>query len=172
MNSLIHQRFPSPGEPERPRRGTVPRRQVTAAGSVLAAVPRYQAHDVASRPPLSVQVRDDVAVVSLRGELDSSGVSALQAHLSQTRWQGWTRCVADLAKLVSVNRLCLGVLVRHNREIQRQDGTFALAGPQAAVLRVLSVTGLLTWFEVHDTVDQAVASPGGSSAGPALFRKC
>ena len=61
------------------------------------------------------------------------------------------------------------MLVRHNREIQRQGGTFALAGPQAAVLRVLSVTGLLTWFEVHDTVYQAVASPGGllSWPGPA-----
>jgi anti-sigma B factor antagonist len=172
MNSFFCQRFPPPREPEMPRPGTIPRRQVTAAGSVLAAEPRYQAHDVASRPPLSVQVRDGVAVLSLRGELDASGVSALQAHLTQTRWQGWTRCVADLAELVFVDRLCLGVLVRHNREIQRQDGTFALAGPQAAVLRVLSVTGLLTWFEVHDTVDQAVASLGGYSAGPALLRKC
>ncbi len=48
-----------------------------------------------------------------------------------------------------------------------QGGSFALAGPQAAVLRVLSVTGLLGWFEVHGTVDEALAGQRGS-VGPAL----
>jgi anti-anti-sigma factor len=49
------------------------------------------------------------------------------------------------------------VLVGHAREMRARGGTLALAGPQGTVLRVVSLTGLLTWFEVHDTVGQAAA---------------
>jgi anti-sigma B factor antagonist len=142
-------------------------------GPIYQQVPLswYEAYGGVSLPQLSTHVRDDVAVVSLRGELDSLGACVLQAHLSETRWQGWARCVADLAELVSLDRICLGVLVRHGREIRGQGGSFALAGPQAAVLRVLSVTGLLSWFEVHGTVEEAVAGER-RSAGPALLGEC
>ncbi len=118
-------------------------------------------------PQVSAHVRDNVAILSLRGELDAFDACVLQAHLSEARWQGWARCVADLAELVFIDRLCLGVLVRHCHQIRAQGGSFALAGPQAAVLRVLSVTGLLGWFEVHGTVDEALAGSRGSG-GPAL----
>jgi anti-anti-sigma factor len=124
-------------------------------------------------PQLSAHVRDDVVVVSLRGELDIFGVSVLQAQLSQTRGQGRARCVADLAELASIDRVCLGVLVRHGREIRRQGGSFALAAPQAAVRQVLSVTGLLSWFEVHDTVDEALAGAAAHRLpGPAFPLEC
>jgi anti-sigma B factor antagonist len=125
-----------------------------------------------SRSQVSAHVRGDVAVLSLRGELDCFGACVLQAQLSEAQHQGWTRCVADLAELVSLDRIGLGVLVRHNRKIREQGGSFALAGPQAAVLRVLAVTGLLGWFEVHATVDQAVAGGGErGSADPAMLGK-
>lgn len=101
--------------------------------------------------------RGHVAVVSLRGELDFLGASVLQAYLSGIRWQAWARSVADLTGLAFIDYASLSVLVRHCKEIRDQGGSFALAGPQPAVLRSLSVTGLLTWFEVHDTVEEAVA---------------
>ena len=116
-----------------------------------------------SPPQLSAHTRGDVAVVSLRGELDSFGASLLQAHLSEIRWQAWARCVVDLAAgVASIDAICLGLLVRHCRQICGRGGSFALAGPQAAVRRVLSVTGLLSWFEVHDTIEAAVAGAGAS----------
>ncbi len=51
--------------------------------------------------------------------------------------------------------------------LRTRGGSFALAGPRAAVPRVLSAAGLLGWFEVHGTVDEAVAGRRGS-VGPAL----
>lgn len=120
-----------------------------------------------SLPQLSARDRGDVSVVSLRGELDFAAVSALRAYLSDIRWRGRPRCVADLTGLAFIGGACLGVLVRHGTEIRAQDGSFALAGPQGAVHRVLSVTGLLTWFEVHDTVGQAVAGARRSLVSPA-----
>jgi anti-anti-sigma factor len=60
---------------------------------------------------------------------------------------------------------CLGVLVRHGNQIRRRGGTLALAGPQPAVRMVLAATGLLTWFEVHDTVKEAVPVAAGAHVG-------
>jgi anti-anti-sigma factor len=107
---------------------------------------------------LSISDRGGVAVISLRGELDISGASVLQAYLSDIRRQALPRSVVDLSGLAFVDCACLGVLVRHCTEILRQGGSFALAGPQPHVLRILAFTGLLTWFEVHSTVEEAASA--------------
>jgi anti-sigma B factor antagonist len=114
----------------------------------------------AQLPPLSVHDRDEVAVVSLRGELDFSDASVLQACLTDIRWQAPELCVADLSGLAFLDCSCLSVLVRHCRRVRDLGGSFALAGPQRAVLSVLSATGLLSWFEVYDTVDEAISRAG------------
>lgn len=111
-----------------------------------------------SLPQLSSRGRGGVTVVSLRGELDLPGAPALRALLSDIRWRGRPRCVIDLSGLTFIDCACLGVLVRYSREIRARGGSLALAGPQGAARRVLSVTGLITWFEVHDTVGQAIAA--------------
>jgi anti-anti-sigma factor len=108
-------------------------------------------------PQLSARDRGGATVVSLRGELDFLGVPVLQANLSDIRHRGRTRSVVDLTGLAFIDCACLGVLARYCNETRAQGGPVALAGPQGAVRRLLSVTGLLTWFEVHETVGQAIA---------------
>jgi anti-sigma B factor antagonist len=123
-------------------------------------IPDLSWEDAAQLPALSTHRRDDVAVVSLRGELDFLGAPALQAHLSDIRWRARARSVADLTGLAFIDCSCLSVLVGRCKEILGRGGSFALAGPQPAVLRILSVTGLLTWFEVYDTVEEAITGAG------------
>jgi anti-anti-sigma factor len=108
-------------------------------------------------PPLSSYDRDGVTVVSLRGELDFCGSAALQAYLGGIRWQARPRSVADLTGLAFIDCACLTVLVRHCKDTRSQGGSFALAGPHDAVHRILALTGLLTWFDVHDTVEEAIS---------------
>jgi anti-sigma B factor antagonist len=108
-------------------------------------------------PPLPGGEHGDLTVVSLRGELDLNDASALQAFLSEIRWQGQPRSVIDLAGLASIDYACLRVLVQHARGICAQGGTVDLAGPHGIVHRILSVTGVLTMFAVHGTVGQAAA---------------
>jgi anti-sigma B factor antagonist len=83
-------------------------------------------------PQLSARDRGDVTVVSLHGELDFLDVSVLQAYLSDIRRRERARSVADLTGLAFIDCACLGVLVRHCKEIRAQGGSFALAGPQGA----------------------------------------
>jgi anti-anti-sigma factor len=120
-------------------------------------------------PPLSLSSRDHngVTVVTLRGELDFCGSPALQAYLSDTAQQTQPRSVADLTGLAFVDCACLTVLARHCQHIGSQGGSFTLAGPHGPVHQVLAVTGLLTWFDVHDTVEEAV-SRSGTPRSPAV----
>jgi len=107
--------------------------------------------------PADVAMHDDVAVVRMRGEL---GASVLHAYLSDIWWHARAGAVVDLAELAFIDCACLGVLIRYCKQIRRQGGSFALAGPQPAVRMVLAAAGLLTWFEVHDTVKEAIANAG------------
>jgi anti-sigma B factor antagonist len=102
-----------------------------------------------SVPDLSVHHRGNVTVVSLRGELDISGSSALQAYLNDIGPSTRSHCVLDLAGLAYIDCSCLSVLVGYCREIRARGSSFALARPQPIVRRILSVSGLLTWFEMH-----------------------
>jgi anti-sigma B factor antagonist len=103
---------------------------------------------------------DKVSVVSLQGELDFRVSAALQAYFSGISLQTSLRTVADLADLDFLDCACLAVLVRLCQDIRSRGGSFALAGPVGEVHRILAVTGLLTWFDVHDTLAGAVLFTG------------
>lgn len=125
----------------------------------------------ADAPPLdglSVQARSDAVVLSLRGELDLLSASSLEACLSGIRYQGRERLVVDLTGLAFIDCACLRVLAACRQEIQATGRGFALAGPRGAVLRILAVTGLLSRFEVHDSVEGAVT--GSDAQRSATFR--
>jgi anti-anti-sigma factor len=109
---------------------------------------------------LSSRDHDGVTVVTLRGELDFCGSPALQAHLSRTGQQTQPRSVADLTGLAFLDCACLTVLARHCQDIRSQGGSFTLAGSHGLVHQMLAITGLLTWFDVHDTVQEAVSVGG------------
>jgi anti-anti-sigma factor len=109
---------------------------------------------------LSSRDHDGVTVVTLRGELDFCGSPALQAYLSDKGQQARPRSVADLTGVAFVDCACLTVLVRHCQDVRSQGGSFTLAGPHGLVHQILAVTGLLTWFDVHDTVKEAVSRSG------------
>ena len=175
MTSSIRQRFPlSLAGVAVPGGGAAECTAQLPPGTRVIPLPR---EDAAPLAELSVHDRGDVVVVSLRGELDLSGASSLQAYRRGIWWQARARSVADLTGLAFIDCACLGVLVSCCKEIRGRGGGFALAGPRAAVRRILSVTGLLSWFEVHDTVEEASADAGTRrsaiiQATPAIPRPC
>jgi anti-sigma B factor antagonist len=117
---------------------------------------------------LSVQGRGTAVVVSLRGELDLLSAPSLQACLSGIRYQGRACLVVDLTGLAFIDCACLRVLAACCEEIQAAGGSLALAGPKGAVLRILALTGLLSWFEVHDSVEGAVTATGAQQSATFL----
>jgi anti-anti-sigma factor len=129
----------------------------------MCVIPDPRREDAPPIAGLSIQGRGAV-VVSLRGELDFLSESSLQGYLSGIWCQGRARLIADLTGLAFIDCACLRVLVGCCEEIRGRGGSFALAGPRGAVLRILAVSGLLSWFEVHDPVDGAVIATGAQQS--------
>jgi anti-sigma B factor antagonist len=177
MTSSIRQRFPLSRSDVAVPGGGAAECTAQPPGTRVIPLPR---EDAAPLAELSIHDRGDVVVVvRLRGELDVSGASSLQACLRGIRWQARARSVADLTGLAFIDCACLGVLVSYCKEIRGRGGSFALAGPRPAVRRIMSVTGLLSWFEVHDTVEEASADADAGTqrsaiiqATPAVSRPC
>jgi anti-anti-sigma factor len=111
-------------------------------------------------PRLSRRDQENVAVILLHGELDLLSVTVLQAYPNYIRSRGRPRSVVDLTALAFIDCACLGVLVRHCQQVRGRGGSFALAGAQDAVRRILSATGLPSWFEIYDTVAAAIVDAG------------
>jgi anti-anti-sigma factor len=131
--------------------------QLPAGRYVIRGLPR---EDTAHRPGLPIHDRDDAATAGPRSELDLLGACIPQTHVRDIRCQRRPRTVADLAGPAFIDCTCLSVLARHCKGIRGRGGAFAHAGPPGTVLRILAVTGLPSWFEVHDTVQETVTGAG------------
>ena len=126
----------------------------------------------------------DLAVIALAGELDGSNFESVIAAGRAERESGATRIVLDLSGLTYMGSSGLVAihsiaLILHDQEpISPEDGWQAihnigtgsaddgvavliLAGPQAAVHRVLDRSGMLSLFPVHADRAAAVAAAGG-----------
>jgi anti-sigma B factor antagonist len=116
--------------------------------------------DAAPFAELSVHDGGGAVAVSLHGELDFLSASSLGTYLSSIPCHGQARLAVDLTGLAFIDCACLRVLVACCEEIRGRGGSIALTRPHGAVLRIFAVTGLLSWFEVHDSLEGAVTATG------------
>jgi anti-anti-sigma factor len=100
-------------------------------------------------------------IVALRGELDvctaEDGLSALSAPAG-------TRVVVDLAELAFMDCYSLGEIMAVRARARRAGGDLVLAGPQAAVLRLLVLCDAVSGGRVFASVDEAVSGAGSAPA--------
>ncbi len=95
-------------------------------------------------------------VVALRGELDGAQAPGVASHLvtAVAVYGPWV--IVDLAGLEYIGSAGLGVLVRVLKWTRAKGGDLPLAGPQGAVRKVLTASGLIGVFSVYLSVEQAV----------------
>jgi anti-sigma B factor antagonist len=109
---------------------------------------------------LSVSVRNlehDVAVVSVRGEIDIATAPTLRHPLITLVENGRHHLVLDLSGVGFMDSSGLGVLIRVLPHVQSRGGTMRLAQLQPNVLRILRIAGLTQVFPVYDTPAEALA---------------
>jgi anti-sigma B factor antagonist len=102
---------------------------------------------------------DGIAVVSLTGEHDLSTAERVREALRSAAEAPAT--IVDLTRTQFVDSSVLGVFVEAFRNAQAAGQGFSLAvgrDPQAAVRRVLELTGITTVVAAHDTPQAAVAA--------------
>ncbi len=109
-------------------------------------------------PPVrAIERVAEAVVVHLRGELDLHNAQEVRDALNALGESAPERVVVDLGEVEFIDSTVLGVLVEARKSLQ---GTTALllAAPGPETRRALEVSGLATYFGVHDTVEAARAA--------------
>jgi len=95
-------------------------------------------------------------VLVLRGELDLYSAPEIRAALDRAAEVGAGRIIVDLEAVEFLDSTAIAALVQARS--RAGEGAFALAAPTAQVRRALTVAGLDRYFEIRDSVAEAIGS--------------
>ena len=115
-----------------------------------------------------IETETGVPIVQLRGEIDLHTCPDLRATLQRLMEAGKHDIVLNLSEVPYLDSAALGVLVDAVRRAREHNGGIHLAQVTPFVLRAFEITRLIKIFQVHDTVEAALAAipkrSGGSTA--------
>ena len=99
---------------------------------------------------------DGGLVLTLRGELDASTVSALAEHMMG---DPGSLVVLDLKQLTFIDSSGLGAIHVARQRVNNDGGMLVLCRPSPVVHRVLEITGLDIWIADWDPAWSNSAAP-------------
>ena len=110
---------------------------------------------------LSMRTRQegDFTVVEVSGEIDVYTAPQLRECLSELEDAGHSRLLIDLENVDFLDSTALGVLVGALKKARADEGSMALVCSQERLLKIFRITGLTKVFDIHDSVESAVAAP-------------
>src|SRR3984885_5100252 len=97
-------------------------------------------------------------VLSVKGEVDVYTAPRLREKLVELVSQDKLQVIVDLEGVDFLDSTGLGVLVGGLKRLRSHDGDLTLVCSQPRVLKVFEITGLTKVFDIHDSLDAAVAS--------------
>ncbi len=105
------------------------------------------------------EIREDVAVLSVRGELMSGPtVAPFHDHIRQLVKDGICKVVVDFSSVKWFGSSMLGVLTASMSTLRTAGGDLRLTGITKKIDSILMVTHLAGIFSTHPDVDKAVES--------------
>ena len=98
----------------------------------------------ADPPDLHIEVdrADDVATVTVAGELDLASVPQLRSALTDLIGRGEVRLVVDLGGVTFCDSTALGVFVGAHRRVAASNGRIEFREPPPSLRNLLVVSGL------------------------------
>jgi anti-sigma B factor antagonist len=107
-------------------------------------------------------------VISVAGEVDASNSARLEAYIAEVRRQPHEPVVLDLAAMAFMDSSGLAAILGAHVYADRHGGSLHLAAVQGMPGRVLEITGVETWLNLHSSLEQAVvaAAPEADRARP------
>lgn len=106
---------------------------------------------------LAVSTHAHRTVVTVSGEIDLATQGQLRAKLNDLVVAGHVDLVLDLSGVDFVDSTGLGALIGTRRRVHAFHGSLALVIPNEAVMKVFTITGLEKVFDIHDTLEAALA---------------
>ncbi len=105
---------------------------------------------------INIEPRDNGAVVHLVGDASLVQADFMREALRPVREQRYAWVVLNLAELMFINSLGLGVLVAFYKGMLSTGTPLSLAGPTDRIDEVLQTTRLNDLIPTFATVDQAI----------------
>ena len=99
-----------------------------------------------------------VAVIDVAGALSGAYPSPLKDAVCRMVRKGETRIIINLRGVAHVDSAGLGLLVACYTRATRADATIVLADATPRLYELLSMTKLLSIFDIFDTESEAIAS--------------
>lgn len=109
----------------------------------------------------------DRTVVHVAGEIDVYTAPVLREELAAQQEAGPVDLVVDLTDVPFMDSTGLGVLVGALKRARTMHGDLRLVIDQERVLKVFRITALTQVFEIHATLDEALAAPKRAGAADA-----
>lgn len=117
---------------------------------------------------ISIEHRGDVAVLSVRGDVDFETSPAVKAAVKDLIRQGFTGLVIDMSGVTFMSSDGLAILAWAREELGTPGG-FAVVADDPVSVRAIELTGLHQIFPLCSSVNEALgivnSRPPGSAGG-------
>ena len=102
--------------------------------------------------------RPDVAVLHIRGELDSDTAHQLRDTLATLLERPVPRIVVDLTELKFCDSVGLSTFITSKQVITARGGWLSFAGANPFLSQLMETVGLSRYFAIFPEVDDAIAA--------------
>jgi anti-sigma B factor antagonist len=108
---------------------------------------------------VKIRMAGDVAVIGIKGNLmGGKETDACHQKVKDLLQEGKKKIVADLSNVKWMNSKGLGMLMACLTSVRNAEGVFKISGSSDKVKSLLMITKLITIFETHNSVEEAVDS--------------
>lgn len=112
---------------------------------------------------ITVEPRDDHAVLYLRGEFDTYYVPLLQQEIEALSKTGIHRVVLDLRLVKFINSTALGAIIKASKTVAERGGRLVISRPSSFCRDILEKVGLDRVVAIFDTEEAAQAALAGAA---------
>ena len=102
------------------------------------------------------EVRDDVTIIRVIGDVDEDGVKDLRIALVNCLRDNGYNVVVNLSGMKFISYMGVGVLVERLRQFRSYNGDMKLVGLNLYTQRLFRMTGVTNLFETFETEAQAM----------------
>jgi len=127
--------------------------------NTIAARPRYDRDYRRIEMKINARHNDGITVLELKGNImGGEDETVFYEKLHELIDQDRKRIVLDLSRVEWINSRGLGILISGLSTMRNNGGDLKLAGVADKVKSLLTMTRLITAFDSHETVDDAIKS--------------
>ncbi|MEW6410036.1 MAG: STAS domain-containing protein [Nitrospirota bacterium] len=107
---------------------------------------------------IEVKRTDEINILEIKGRIDSFTVPMVEKEMETVISMGEFKLIADLADVSYISSAGLRAFISALKEVRKHNGDLKLVAMQPSVSTVFKVAGFLKFFNIYDTIDDAVKS--------------